>query len=173
MSPRNRDFRRKTKAERDPLTNLYNRYVLEEFFESLVMEEKGGKYALLYIDLNDFKIMNDTYGHDFGDFILKSVGEDLNHVVREGDMVARIGGDELVVLFSLGADSRIIHPLAERISHAIIKPRTFKDVTISVKASMGVSVYPDHGEDMDVLLKKADQTMYEIKKQKKHGVAYV
>ncbi len=164
----------KMKAQRDPLTSLYNRYFLEEYFNSSVEnnEEPGRKYALLYIDLNDFKIMNDTHGHDFGDFVLKSVGEDLKRAVRDGDIVARIGGDELVVLFQLESNTEVVKALAQRISDAIKRPRTFNGITISVKASIGVSLFPDQAADMEELLKRADQAMYKIKKEKKHGVAF-
>ncbi|MBN2627069.1 MAG: GGDEF domain-containing protein [Spirochaetales bacterium] len=155
------------KAERDPLTSLYNRYYLESYFE-----EGRGKYALMYIDLNDFKEMNDTHGHDFGDYVLLSIGEDLNRIIRNGDLVARIGGDELVVLFSLDSASIPVEEMAERVSRAILKPRTYRDIQFTVKASIGVALYPDHADNLDRLLKKADQAMYEIKRKRTHGIAY-
>jgi len=156
-----------TKAERDPLTSLYNRYYLESYFE-----EGGGRYALMYIDLNDFKEMNDTHGHDFGDYVLMSIGEDLNRTVRNGDLVARIGGDELVVLFSLDSASIPVEEMAEQVSRAILKPRTFRDIHFTVKASIGIALYPDHADDLERLLKKSDQAMYEIKRKRTHGIAY-
>ncbi len=163
-----------TKAERDPLTSLFNRYYLNNHFE--VCRERhrtmGYRYALFYIDLNDFKIINDTYGHDFGDFILKSVGEDLTRVIREDDVVARIGGDELVVLFQLKGEESHLEDLAKRVSEAILRPRTYQNITCGVQSSIGVALFPDHADSLAGLLKKADQAMYEIKRQRKHGVAF-
>ncbi len=164
----------KKKAEKDPLTSLYNRYYLEAYFEQckVLQKTKGTRYGLLYIDLNDFKQINDTHGHDFGDFILISVGTSLKSVVRDEDVVARIGGDEIIVLVSLSSGQSGVEELAERVYAAINQPRTLNDKTITVKASIGVSIFPDQADSLDTLLKKADQAMYSIKKLKNHGIAY-
>ncbi len=164
----------KMKAERDPLSSLYNRYYLEAYFEQcqVLHTTRGSIYVLMYIDLNGFKQINDTYGHDYGDFILISTGESLTHAVRDDDLVARIGGDELIVLVTLTSNDSDVKELGERVYASINKPRTFNETTVTIKASIGVSIYPDQADTLDGLLKKADQAMYSIKKLKTHGIAY-
>ncbi len=164
----------KKKAEIDPLTSLYNRYFLNDYFERCkeLHKKNGYTYALLYIDINGFKKINDTYGHDCGDFVLKSVGKELIHIVGNNDIVARIGGDEIVVIITLSSEDMDIKEIAERISSSIMKQKIFKNIPITVSASIGVSFYPEQGDSLQKLLSKADFAMYSIKRQKIHGVAY-
>lgn len=167
---RQEKFYHQIKAERDPLTSLFNRYYLESYFKTFkdMNDKEHFKYALLYIDLNDFKQINDTYGHDFGDFVLKSVAKDLQTAVSKDDVVIRLGGDELIILSKLKPESETTEELIQRVSEKIIRPRSFNDITLVVKSSIGAAIYPDDATTLDELLKKADREMYTIKKQKKH-----
>lgn len=127
--------------------------------------------ALLFIDLNFFKTVNDSYSHEAGDLVLQEVAKRLTEAVRGEDTAARIGGDEfLVILGDLsGVESAI--QTAERIIHDISMPITYKSSSITVGASIGISLFPEHSDDMQVLLQIADKAMYSIKKAGKNGFA--
>lgn len=166
------------KAETDSLTGLYNRYYLENYFHNRVQNPNiTNEFALFYIDLNDFKRINDTYGHEYGDFILASIAKDLLKSVKDKGITARYGGDELVILYQIPANldknqNVYLEELAQDILDSISIPRTFKNTTFTIHASIGISIYPDQATTLADLLQKADQTMYSIKKQKKHGYRF-
>lgn len=155
-------------ATHDSLTGLENRVLLEEHILQFIKDsqESGLKFALLFVDLNGFKKMNDTFGHDEGDRILRTVARIITDNVRGMDSVSRIGGDEFTVLLKdlhHGGDAmNVAHKIANRIKLGT------DPVEHSVTASIGVSVYPDDGETPETLIKKADRAMY-IAKESKSG----
>lgn len=150
----------------DPLTGLANRKLFRERLPQEISRAKrsGKKLALLYLDVDKFKAVNDNFGHEAGDKLLCEVGSRLKGIIRESDMVFRLGGDEIVVmLYDLGSteDSILV---ASNICQILNRPFSFSDKEISINVSIGISVYPDDSDDPDELLKKADNAMYLVKK---------
>ncbi|MBA4422751.1 MAG: hypothetical protein C0390_06555 [Syntrophus sp. (in: bacteria)] len=154
-------------AHFDKLTGLVNRNLFQDrLTQALTMAKRQKKkFALLYIDLDRFKPINDAFGHEAGDTALQEVAGRLMATVRESDTVARIGGDEFVVILQSIQDKQEAAPLARKILSAIQHPFMVKGVERSVGASIGISCFPDDGEDMDALLKNADAAMYRVKNQ--------
>lgn len=154
------DLRRR--ASRDDLTGLYNRHYFREWLNGALASafRNGTRLALLYIDLNGFKNVNDTYGHLEGDRVLRELAVRIRDRVRDCDMVARIGGDEFcVVLEGLsGADDarRVAHEIGE----ALVQPLSGNGPVHSISGSVGIAVFPDDGGDVDSLLHCADEAMY-------------
>lgn len=152
-------------ASHDSLTGLYNR---AKFMECLVAEvalanRQQGRLAVLYLDLDGFKPINDTHGHAAGDQVLVWVGQTLRRVARESDFVARLGGDEFAVL-QRGIDTYDqAVALAQRLADALSQPWTLGKLRVQVGASIGIALYPEHGGDPESLLAAADQAMYLVK----------
>jgi diguanylate cyclase (GGDEF)-like protein len=147
-------------AKVDGLTGLANRLVLEDHLASAVRkaEEKHKRLALLYIDLDGFKPLNDSFGHHFGDNLLCAVGRRLQDVGRKGDTVARIGGDEFVVLITGNPDPSSAALVAERIKEAVHQPFDIDGKDVHLSCSVGVVLYPDHGPK-GKLIARADAAM--------------
>lgn len=154
-------------AHFDKLTGLVNRNLFQDrVTQSLTMAKRvKKKVALLYIDLDRFKPINDTFGHEVGDTVLQEVARRLMASVRKSDTVARIGGDEFVVILQNIQDKHEAAPVARKILSAIQHPFMVRGGEHSVGASIGISCFPDDGENMDTLLKKADAAMYRVKNQ--------
>jgi diguanylate cyclase (GGDEF)-like protein/PAS domain S-box-containing protein len=151
-------------ATHDLLTSLDNRFLLLDHIQQAIFRARriNGLFAILFIDLNEFKRVNDLKGHDKGDQILIKIGQLLKKNVHSSDTVARIGGDEFVILLdgiSKGEDSIIV---AKRITELLSVKIDEED--FSVTAAIGISTFPKDGEDAETLLKAADQAMYEAKK---------
>ncbi len=148
----------------DELTELPNRNELKSRMEQTFARAKrhSQKFALMFIDLDNFKNVNDSLGHDYGDLLLKQAAERLTACVREEDTVARVGGDEFNVLLEDISDAQIANS-AQRILAAISKPYLIKDQQVFISTSIGIAVYPNDGEDIDVLTKNADSAMYQAK----------
>lgn len=155
-------------ATHDPLTSLANRYLLFDRIEQAILRAKrdDGLFALLFIDLNGFKQVNDLAGHDQGDRYLKLIARLLPEQVRTTDTVARFGGDEFVVLLNGIHQVQDATHVAEELAQAIhdqVDP-----LTHCVTAAIGISIFPCNGQDADSLLKAADQAMYLAKKSAIH-----
>jgi diguanylate cyclase (GGDEF)-like protein/PAS domain S-box-containing protein len=152
-------------ATHDILTSLPNRYLLLDRIEQTILRARRNHtlIAVLYIDLDGFKGINDRYGHDTGDQVLKQIALRLTKNVRDSDTVARMGGDEFVIVLDAikeDEDSMLVaQKLRERIEAELITPKSRVEVT----ASIGISIYPKHGVDAASLLKAADHAMYEAK----------
>ncbi len=152
-------------ATHDPLTSLINRYLLLDRIELAIFHSKrrSNLFALLYIDLNGFKQINDNAGHDMGDQYLKKLAGVLTANVRSSDTVARIGGDEFVILLDelkhIKDASIVAKKLADTIHNKVDQE------TNMITASIGISIFPQNGEDKETLLKAADQAMYAAKKE--------
>jgi len=161
------DERMRTLAYHDPLTGLPNRLLFQDRLQVAVAQAHRSRERLgvLFVDLDGFKLINDSLGHAVGDRVLERVAERLVSCVREGDTVARLGGDEFTLILP-GLDRALeVVPAAEKILHVLRRPLRVEARELYVTASMGVSVYPDDGEDALTLVKNADTAMYRAKEQ--------
>ena len=150
----------------DSLTGLPNRRLLEErfIFCAAASRRRGDRFGLLVIDLDQFKEVNDNLGHDAGDALLVEVGCRLTTTVRECDVVARMGGDEFVVLLPETGNRASIESVCGRILSALAEPMVFHESRMQASASIGIAVFPDHGETWQKLYKTADLGLYEAKR---------
>jgi diguanylate cyclase (GGDEF)-like protein len=152
----------------DSLTGLPNRIMLRKKIKESIIKNKetNCSFALCFIDLNKFKSVNDEYGHHVGDMLLKHVGDVLSNIIRECDTIARIGGDEFVILFEHLESNDYLESTLKRIEQISNKSPLFynENLTIPLSFSLGVSIYPKDGEDIETLLSYADKKMYKEKK---------
>ena len=155
-------------ATHDLLTTLPNRYLFFDRLEQAILRanRQSNKFALLYLDLDGFKAINDRGGHDLGDRVLKLLAERLLHVVRSSDTVARMGGDEFVILLDEIRQVKYAMRTAQKILRALEAPYVINQQVYMATASIGISMYPDHAPDAGSLLKAADHAMYVAKQQK-------
>ncbi|RYF15479.1 MAG: GGDEF domain-containing protein, partial [Oxalobacteraceae bacterium] len=153
-------------AHHDDLTQLANRVMFQERLNQATEAETRGEHgvALLYLDLDGFKQVNDLHGHEVGDKLLAAVAARLRDNVRERDTVARIGGDEFAVIQPEGSQPNAAMILAARLVDAIAQPFEIDGVQSSVGVSIGIAVHPWHGETSDQLLRNADTALYSVKK---------
>ncbi len=149
-------------ALHDSLTNLPNRLLLRERINEAIYvgKAKGTPLALMLMDLDRFKEINDTLGHHYGDLLLQQVGARLREVVWAPDVVARLGGDEFAVLLPSLAAPEHIRLVAQKLLYSLSRPFILEELTLDVGASIGIALFPDHGEDADTLLRRADVAMY-------------
>lgn len=149
----------------DALTGLPNRTAFKQGLERGVMQAKrhDWKLAVLFIDVDDFKIINDAHGHGMGDQVLQTVATRLQSLFRSEDMVCRWGGDEFVCLLLEIQQEADVLSLAERLITRIAEPCEFDGTAFSIALSVGMAIYPADGETADILLKNADSAMYKAK----------
>lgn len=153
-------------AHHDPLTGLFNRHgFFDRFDQSLELARRHGKQmGMLFIDLDEFKGVNDVFGHDMGDRVLKKLADALQSCVRASDTVCRYGGDEFVVLLNEVAEPGHVFAVADKVFEAAASAFAFLEhKQTSLKLSVGLSVYPDNGETLEALLHHADAEMYRMK----------
>ena len=152
-------------AHYDHLTNIPNRYLLFARVEHLIAQCERNKhtFALLYIDLDKFKVINDTKGHAFGDLVLIETSVRLKQSIRHSDTVARIGGDEFVDLLENITHKCNVSMMVETIINALNRPFVISGEKVEVSCSVGVSTYPDDGTTSDALIAAADKAMYNVK----------
>ena len=152
-------------ATRDPLTGLANRRLALDFLAQGVTEahRNGATLALLFLDLDHFKTINDSLGHDVGDALIQEVGARIVGQVRASDVVARIAGDEFVVVLRAIQHAEDAGVIAAKISAALAKPFEIRGHALTTSASIGIGVYPADGEDATALMKSADTAMYHAK----------
>ncbi len=157
-------------AKHDALTGLPNRMLFyEHFFQALAMTDTSHICALLFVDLDGFKKINDTHGHDAGDIVLKTVAQRLNASVRKTDTVARMGGDEFTIILPYINSKQDILEIAEKIIVDLAKPIHIIGTEVAITSSIGISTAPADGTDADILLTKADSAMYFAKHNGKNG----
>jgi diguanylate cyclase (GGDEF)-like protein/PAS domain S-box-containing protein len=159
-------------ALHDALTDLPNRILLTERLEQAIVLARRDKsrLGLMYFDLDKFKPVNDTYGHEVGDWLLKAVANRVIACVRESDTVARLGGDEFVVLLPNLEQDKDVLAVAEKIRAALEQPFLFAEASLEISASVGVAIYPEHGADERALTHNADIAMYRAKKNGRNQV---
>ena len=153
-------------AHHDALTGLANRHVSKLRLAAAIAQARrsGEKVGVLFVDLDRFKHVNDALGHHVGDALLQSVSARLLQLVREGDTVSRLGGDEFVVILNgIGDAAAIADLLDARLIPAMREPHEVEGSELYVSCSVGVAIYPDHGTDMDTLMRHADAAMYQAK----------
>lgn len=119
------------------------------------------------MDLDGFKSINDTHGHDAGDFVLQEVTERLNDSIRSGDTAARVGGDEFILLITAVNDTASVERIADKIMGAMSEPMNYLGMPLLVGASIGFSLFPDDAEDFAALRRRADEAMYHRKRSRK------
>jgi len=155
----------------DPLTDLPNRRLFHDRLQQAILgaHREKREVAVLLMDLDRFKEVNDTLGHHYGDELLKQVSARLHGLLREFDTVARLGGDEFAVLMMPSTDEAGATLTAEKILHAVRQPYTLGEVRFEIGASVGIALFPEHGEDSSTLLRCADVAMYAAKG---HGGGY-
>lgn len=158
-------------AHYDSLTQLANRTLLSDRLEQSLnhARRRGSMLAVCFLDLDDFKPINDSFGHDVGDKLLIEVANRLNQVVRSGDTVARMGGDEFVLLITNIEDLQELDPVLTRINKKIAEEILLDSHIVSVTASIGVAIYPLDDVDADTLIRHADLSMYEAKQAGRDG----
>lgn len=160
-------------AHYDMLTGLPNRRYFFETLNSMTAdhEKDRGSFALLYIDLDNYKHINDTHGHEVGDEVLVTIGNRLKECSRETDFVARLGGDEFAIIMHQISNNADVENLTRKIHTAIQEIIHVGTIECSTNASIGVAIYPDSGKDGETLLRNADSAMYKIKKSGKAGMS--
>lgn len=152
-------------AQHDSLTGLLNRHAFQSQMDSLLRTASfESHFALFYIDLDNFKSINDTFGHDVGDLLLIDVAAKVRRSVRDEDLVARIGGDEFLVLVTDAISSNRVSGIARAIISSLDTPSICNGHSITIHASIGISCYPDNGTDPKNLIKIADLAMYRSKR---------
>ena len=162
-------------AYHDQLTGLPNRTSLMQQLRVMVnraqLEEK--KVAILFLDLDRFKLINDTLGHDAGDLLLKAVSDRIRRCVRNQDFIARLGGDEFTVVLEGVTDQDIVSKIAAKICDTLNKPFVFLQQEMFVTTSIGIHMFPDDGGDISTLMKHADSAMFRAKEQRNEYCFYV
>ena len=159
-------------AHHDPLTNLPNRSLFFDLVaQGLALARRNETMmALMYIDLDRFKPINDNYGHEAGDVVLQHVARRMSDCVRDSDRVARIGGDEFVVLLLDVANEEAAVMVAEKIRASLSQPFDVAGKMLSISSSIGIAIYPEHGSDSDELARNADSAMYHAKQSGRDNV---
>jgi diguanylate cyclase (GGDEF)-like protein len=153
------------RSEFDLLTDIHNRFSLDKHLNALIEEArmKASIFGLIYIDLDDFKQVNDVYGHQVGDLYLQEVAERMKRQLRGNDTLARLGGDEFVALITVVRNRAGAEEIAQRLKHSFDEPYNVDGYVLHGSASMGIALYPEDGATKDSLLSAADAAMYVAK----------
>lgn len=161
-------------ANYDALSGLPNRHLLSSRFRYALgaAQRSTQRPAILFVDLDDFKSVNDSVGHEAGDALLRQVSARLTGAVRQQDTVARVGGDEFVVLLDQVGSADVVRAMAQRVADAFRAPFTVAGRTHDVTVSIGVALCPDDGTDLQTLLRRADEAMYRVKERGRNGFCF-
>ena len=157
------------KATRDPLTNVYNREVTIKKIDKFISGNKKNKHMLMFVDFDDFKLINDNYGHLVGDKILIYVINKIKEVFSDGEIIGRIGGDEFVVFAGNITDENEVLHKAAKLRCAMETTYMDKGNAIPISGSIGVAIYPENGLYYEQLMERADNALYRAKEQGKNG----
>lgn len=159
-------------AYHDTLTDLPNRRLFMNKLDKVISNlKKQEKLAVLFIDLDRFKYVNDSLGHDSGDYILIEAARRIKQSLRSSDFVARLGGDEFTALLPQVGDVEVVKALAERIQQKLKEPIYVPGEQLNLSCSIGIAVYPENGKNADELLKRADTALYTVKERGRSGFA--
>lgn len=152
-------------ASFDSLTGLYNRRVFTEFIDKAIIDSESScrTFAVMYMDIDKFKAINDSYGHGVGDELLKQFAERLKTETRKSDVLARMGGDEVTILLSDIHNFNEVREVAERVLQKLRVPYHIQGHTFLATSSIGIAFYPNHGESTETLLRHADRALYKAK----------
>lgn len=158
----------------DQLTNLPNRVLLQEELKNALKkgQSNGNKVAIMFLDLDQFKNINDSLGHRFGDLLLSAVAERIKGCVRQVDLIARMGGDEFILVLPKIRDKDDVAMVAKRIIDSFEKPLVVHDQEFYVTTSIGISTFPDDGTDQETLIKYADLAMYQAKEKGRNNFEF-
>jgi diguanylate cyclase (GGDEF)-like protein len=158
----------------DPLTELPNRRAFEQYLQQAVANVRryDQLMAIMYMDIDNFKCVNDQYGHETGDLLLKAFAFKVRRCIREIDMLARLGGDEFVILLPRIDSVSSVHRVAERIIATVREGWDVGGLILSATISMGVAVFPGDGDDSAKLLHNVDTALYQVKNNGRDGIAY-
>lgn len=161
-------------AYHDPLTNLPNRLKLKAQLEYVVNNSKRNdlKFAVLFLDLDNFKIINDSLGHSYGDEVLISLSDKFKNIIRTNDMIARVGGDEFIVILSDISDYLFIERVCNKLLSIVNKPIKINHKEFQLGVSIGIAIYPDNSENIEKLIENADSAMYHAKKLGKNSFEF-
>jgi len=156
----------------DALTGLPNRVLFEEHLDQGLIQAKrrGWRLAVLFIDIDKFKSINDSYGHDLGDKVLLMVANRIKSLIREEDTVSRWGGDEFMCLLLEVKQKADVTRIAEKMVNRIAEAFEFNGIVLSIRVSIGIAIYPTDGETADILFKNADTAMFKAKGTEKRVV---
>ena len=155
----------------DPLTGLPNRFLLLDHMEKAIerASRRQSKLAVCFMDLDHFKPVNDTHGHETGDQLLKQIAVRLLQTLRKSDFVARLGGDEFVLVLEDIDGVAQVERVADKVVNAMHEPFALNDITVEIGCSIGVALYPNHAERAKTLLRYADEALYETKEAGRDG----
>ncbi|WP_018986822.1 putative bifunctional diguanylate cyclase/phosphodiesterase [Methylophilus methylotrophus] len=158
-------------AENDPMTGLSNRYFFEEHLQSAILRAQrlNSQLGLIYLDIDNFKLINDSLGHDSGDQLLQQIAQRLLQVVRDGDVVCRLGGDEFAIVVQDVDTQTSVGALAQRVLESVREPITLNNNEHFITCSIGISTYPRCALNAEDMLKHADLAMYQVKRQGRNG----
>jgi diguanylate cyclase (GGDEF)-like protein/PAS domain S-box-containing protein len=161
-------------AHYDPITLLPNRVLFLDRFEQDIKkaERAQQQLTLMYLDLDRFKEINDTLGHDMGDLLLRQVAQRLLDCVRASDTVARLGGDEFTIILNNVADTGSVERMAQNILDKLAEPFQLNNEVVYITTSIGLTLYPEDGKNVEILLKNADQAMYAAKNEGRNRFYY-
>ncbi|MGA2908477.1 MAG: GGDEF domain-containing protein [Terracidiphilus sp.] len=159
------------RSEFDLLTDIPNRFSLEKHLDAMISEARrsAGIFGFIFIDLDQFKQVNDQYGHQVGDMYLQEAALRMKHQLRLGDTLARLRGDEFAVVVAAVHNRSDVHEIAHRLEHSFDNPFAVGGHVVRGSASIGVALYPEDADSADHLLKAADAAMYAVKQSRSHG----
>jgi diguanylate cyclase (GGDEF)-like protein len=159
------------RSEFDLLTDMYNRFSLDRHLLELIQKahESGYNFGLIYVDLDDFKLVNDMYGHHVGDLYLQEVSLRMKRQLRTGDILGRLGGDEFAALVTVVRGRSDVEEIATRLERCFDAPFALEGYVLRGAASVGMAIYPTDGTTSDSLLSAADAAMYSAKNNRRAG----
>jgi diguanylate cyclase (GGDEF)-like protein/PAS domain S-box-containing protein len=162
-------------ANHDALTGLPSLRLCKDRLDQSLAEARRNRQtsAVMFVDLDGFKEVNDQHGHDIGDLVLKMTADRIKTEIRETDTVARIGGDEFVIILSSLPETAIAERIAATVITQVARPLQIKDIEVEITASIGISLYPEHGTTAEKLIRSADKAMYQVKREGKNSFGFV
>ena len=162
-------------ANHDALTGLPSLRLCKDRLDQSLAEARRNRQtsAVMFVDLDGFKEINDQHGHDLGDLVLKMTADRIKAEIRETDTVARIGGDEFVIILSSLPETAIAERIAATVIKQVARPLQIQDIEVEITASIGISLYPEHGTTAEKLIQSADKAMYQVKREGKNSFGFV